>query len=304
MALDPRACDIVSLELLASVAATGSISAAAHRQGLSQPAASSRLRELENKLGVGLLERGPHGTRPTAIGALVIEWSQPLLRAAATLQGALFTLRDRTSGRDPLRVAASTTIAEYLLPRWLGTLRVRRPETRAVLGAHNSAQVLRRLRAGTADLGFVEGEGVPPSLRTRTVAHDVLLLVVSPDHAWAARDNIAAPELAAAPLITREAGSGTRAVLDRALRACGASMISPPAMEVSSATAVKNAVVGGHGAGVLSSLAVDLELAAGTLIAVPTDLDLRRDLRAVWAPDRPLTTIAEALIDIASHPLP
>lgn len=300
MGLDPRACDVVSLELLASVAATGSISAGARRHGLSQPAASTRLRELENALGVWLLEREPHGTRPTATGALVIEWSQPLLHAAATLRSALRSLREQSGGREPLRVAASTTIAEYLLPGWLGLLRRRHPEARAVLGAHNSAHVLRRVRAGTADLGFVEGEGVLASLRTRTVARDVLLLVVPPDHPWTTRDLVAPAELAAVPLITREAGSGSRAVLDSALRAVGAPVSAPPAMEVSSATAVKNAVAGGSGVGVLSRLAVDLEITAGTLTTVPIDLDLRRELRAVWAPDRPLSAAAEALIDIAA----
>lgn len=302
MALDPRSCDLVSLALLASVATTGSIGAGAERQGLSQPAASARLRELETTLGVTLLQRGSQGSRPTPTGTLVIEWSQPLLQAAATLQGALSTLHVHGTQQDPVRVAASTTVAEYLMPRWLGTLRDEHPSARAVLAAGNSAQVLRRLRAGTTDIGFAEGTVIPRTLHTRTIAHDELVLVVPPEHPWATRPTIAPTELATAPLVTRESGSGSRSLLNNALRNIGAPITVPTALEVSSTTAIKSAITSGAGIGVLSRLAVEPDLKAGTLITVPIEhLNLHRQLQAVWAPDHPLTHSAESLLDIAGR---
>lgn len=302
MTRDPRVGDPVSLALLAAVAATGSIGAAARRQGLSQPAASARLRELENAIGAALLDRTPTGSRPTSTGALIIEWAQPLLLAADTFHAALDTLQPRPTRGDTVRIAASTTIAEYLLPRWVATLRHEHPAARPVLDARNSAHVLARLRAGRADLGFTEGTPVPETMPHRVVARDELVLVVHPDHPWSQRATITPRELAATPLITREAGSGSRAVLEHALRAAAAPPIAPAAMEVPTATAVKNAVAAGLGVGVLSVLAVTAELAHRALVAVPLpELDLTRELHAVWPPDRPRSPTSEALIDIAAR---
>ncbi|SEQ79998.1 ModE molybdate transport repressor domain-containing protein [Streptomyces sp. yr375] len=272
-----RVPDLGALELLLGVARLGSLGAAARELGITQPAASSRIRSMERQLGVALVDRSPRGSRLTDAGALVTDWARRVVEAAQAFDAGAQALRDRRDSR--LRVAASMTIAEYLLPGWLLALRAGRPDTAVSLLAGNSAAVAERLLSGEADLGFVEGLTVPPGLDSTVIAHDHLVVVVAPGHPWARRRRpLPAAELASTPLILREEGSGTRQVLDTALGG-----LARPLIELSSTTAVKAAAVSGAGPAVLSELAVGEELALRRLVDIPVEgVELARDLRAVW----------------------
>ncbi|WP_034594858.1 LysR family transcriptional regulator [Hamadaea tsunoensis] len=299
MPLPPEVADLTSYDLLLSVARLGSLGRAAAEHGMSQPAASARLRQLERALGVQLLRRSPRGSTLTDAGALVVDWAQAVLDAAYTLATGAASLRSARHGR--LRVAASQTVAEYLLPAWLVTLRSGRPELTVSLRAANTAQVVEAVHAGDADLGFIEGPQVAAGLRARDIAADRLLVVVAPGHPWTRRRRLGLGELAAAPLIMREQGSGTRAALLAALAAHGIGEVAEPLLQLSSTTAIKHAVAAGTGAAVLSSLAVSAELRTGALVAVDVPgLALERVLRAVWPTRQPPGGPAADLLAIAT----
>ncbi|MER6675946.1 LysR family transcriptional regulator [Streptomyces sp. NPDC000983] len=272
-----RVPDLGALELLLAVARLGSLGGAARELGITQPAASSRIRSMERQLGVALVDRSPRGSRLTDAGALVTDWARRIVEAAEAFDVGAQALRDRRDSR--LRVAASMTIAEYLLPGWLLALRAGRPDTAVSLLAGNSAVVAERLLADEADLGFVEGLTLPTGLDSVVIAHDRLIVVTAPGHPWARRRRpLTAEELAVTPLILREKGSGTRQVLDTALGG-----LARPLIELSSTTAVKAAAVSGAGPAVLSELAVREELSLRRLVGIPlADVSLARDLRAVW----------------------
>ncbi|MFD6326586.1 LysR family transcriptional regulator [Streptomyces sp. NPDC058442] len=272
-----RVPDLGALELLLAVARIGSLGGAARELGITQPAASSRVRSMERQLGVALVDRSPRGSRLTDAGALVTDWARRIVAAAEAFDAGAQALRDRRDSR--LRVAASMTIAEYLLPGWLLALRSQRPDTAVSLLAGNSASVAERLLSDEADVGFVEGVTVPSGLDSAVIAHDRLIVVTAPTHAWARRRRpLATEELATTPLILREKGSGTRQVLDTALGG-----LARPLIELSSTTAVKAAAVSGAGPAVLSELAVGEELAMRRLTRIPVHgIALARDLRAVW----------------------
>jgi DNA-binding transcriptional LysR family regulator len=272
------------------------------------------MRHLEGQLGLALIERSPRGSRLTPAGALVADWAQAAIDAAAALDAGVTALRRERDSR--IRIAASMTVAEYLLPGWLTALRAADPAAAVALRAVNSAEVAAAILSDSADVGFVEGPGLPEGLRAEPVGRDVLTVVVAPGHPWARRRGITAAELAGAALVTREAGSGTRQFLEQALSGAGAlpgaadrarrgagdrAGTGPaPVAELSSTTAIKAAVAAGAGPAVLSSLAVAADLAAGTLRAVPVSgLDLRRTLRAVWPAGRRLTGPAGDLCAIA-----
>ncbi|MGW7290264.1 LysR family transcriptional regulator [Streptomyces sp. NPDC054847] len=276
-----RVPDLGALELLLAVARHGSLGRAARDVGITQPAASSRIRSMERQLGVALVERSPRGSRLTEAGALVTDWARRIVEAAEAFDAGAQALRGRRDSR--LRVAASMTIAEYLLPGWLIALRAQRPDTAVSLIAGNSSAVAARLLSGEADLGFVEGLAVPEGLDGTVIGHDRLFVVVAPGHAWARRRKapLTPEELARTPLVLRERGSGTRQVLDSALSRHGG--LSAPLMELASTTAVKAAAVSGAGPAVLSELAVTEELSSRRLTRVPVEgVALERDLRAVW----------------------
>ncbi|MFI1971000.1 LysR family transcriptional regulator [Streptomyces cinnamoneus] len=275
-----RVPDLGSLELLLAVARLGSLGRAARELGITQPAASGRVRSMERLLGVALVERSPRGSQLTPSGVLVTDWARRVVEAAEAFDAGAQALRTRRDSR--LRVAASMTIAEYLLPGWLVALRTLRPGLAVSLLAGNSAAVAERLLSGEADLGFVEGLDVPSGLDGTVIGHDRLVVVTAPGHPWARRRGpLEVAELAAAPLILRERGSGTRQVLDAALAGSGGP--AAPLLELASTTAAKAAVVGGAGPSVLSELAIGEELAARRLVEIPVaGLSLRRALRAVW----------------------
>jgi DNA-binding transcriptional LysR family regulator len=289
MPLSSHVPELSALEVLLAVARAGSLNAAAAEVGVSQQAISSRVRSLEAQTGVVVLRRGARGSQLTSDGVVVAEWAARLLEVAAEFDAGLASLRqDR---RDRLRVSASLTIAEQLLPGWLvsfQTLEQRHTghPTEIELTAANSDTVVAHVRDGAADVGFIEGPHLSSMLRSRIVGHDQLTVVVAPSHPWARRRNPVTPaELAATPLVTREHGSGTREALTAALRGSLGSTVqqAAPVLSLSTTAAVRAAVVAGAGAAVLSELAVRDDLERRRLVAVQVDgLDLNRALRAIW----------------------
>ncbi|MBW0091687.1 LysR family transcriptional regulator [Pseudonocardia sp. KRD-184] len=284
VALSPRVPDLGSLELLLAVSRTGSLGAAGRELGLTQQAVSARVRTVEKLVGVPVLHRTARGSTLTDAGALMVHWAVPVLAAAEELDSAIGALRGERDAH--LDVAASFTVAEYLLPGWLVRLRARAPGVAVGLVVRNSDDVVRRVLAGQSRLGFVEGPEVPPGLSAATVAVDELVLVVPPGHPWTRRRGpVPAAEVAGTPLVTREPGSGTRATLEDALRAAAPDTpLAAPALELAVTTAIRQAVLAGAGPAALSDLAVSDDVAAGRLVRVPiAGPVLRRELRAVWA---------------------
>lgn len=295
--------DLSALDLLVSVGEIGSISAAATVHGVTQPAASMRLRGLERALGLQLLERSPHGARLTPAGTATAQWATVVLQAVRALQSGVDALRQARYGR--LTIAASLTVTEYMLPAWLRALGEAEPDVPVSLQMGNTARVAELVAGAAVDLGFVEGPVPPeraPAVHQREVGQDELVVVVGAAHPWARRRRPLAPaDLAATTLILREAGSGTREVLESALAAHGLS--ARTSMELASTTAIKAAAIAGAGATALSHLAVAAEVAAGQLIVVATTgLALRRPIRALWPNGHPPGPAAERLLAIASGP--
>ncbi|MFD0263660.1 LysR family transcriptional regulator [Kitasatospora indigofera] len=295
MPLSSHVPELGALELLLAVARLGSVGRAAAELGVSQPTASARIKGMERQIGVALLERSPRGSKPTGAGRLVVEWARNVVEAAQALDAGIDALRENRDAR--LRVVASLTVAEYLMPGWLLALHGVSPQTSVTLRTANSADVAGHVLAGEADLGFVEGPTTATGLSGTVVAADRLVVVVAPDHPWARRRApLTGPELAATALVLREPGSGTREVLEMALEPYGGA--ARPLMELASSTALKAAAMTGAGPVCLSELAVVEELATRRLVEVPlvAGLDLRRPLRAVWpAGQRPSGPARELL---------
>jgi|SRR5665213_2953858 len=292
--------DVASLDLLRSVADLGSIRQAALLHNISQPAASTRIRSLERTLGLQLLERQSGGSRLTDEGAAIVQWSEVLLDAMRTLISGTAALR-HASGTH-LRLAASMTVAEYLVPSWLNRLRTLDPTISVSLVMGNSEDVVERVRRHRADLGFVEGQRAPKDLSSRVIGHDDLVVIVAPSHEWARGTTVTVKELAATPLILRETGSGTREVLEAGLQPLGLQVTA--LVELGSTTAIKSAVQSGHGPAVVSRLAATNEVEEGKLIIVPIEgLELGRRIRAVWSKAVPLPPTARTLLtSVAGSP--
>lgn len=309
--LGPHVPDLAGLQMLVSIGELGSLTRAAAVLGVSQQAVSLRVRSLESQIGASLIVRSARGSTLTATGTMVTGWAAEVLAAAQRMEAGIEALRSQALRH--LDIAASLTIAEYLLPRWLVTLRDRQESagqvaTRVGLTVANSEAVIALVRAGTVPLGFIETPDIPSDLRTTTIGQDTLMVAVAPTHAWARRQRqqVSAKELADTALITREEGSGTRKALDQLLgcvpEVSGA--LATPRLEYSTTAAVRTAIASGVAPGVLSSMAIADDLALGRLIAIDVaGLTLTRTLSAVWSSGRhPAQVVAQDMIAIARQP--
>lgn len=300
-----REPDIAALRALVLVAEENSISAAGARLGVSQQAVSMRVRGLEKDLRVRLLVRSARGSRLTPAGELVVEWARTLLAAADEFSGAVASLR--TDRARTMRVAASLTIAEHLLPEWIARWRTWLGDDSPIvqLAAANSTSVINAVRAGTADLGFIESPAAPADLGAVPVGHDRIDVVVHRSHRWARTGAVGARELARTPLVLREPGSGTRQALEAALEAEGTPLQVEPAAVVPTTLGVRSAVMAGVAPGALSSLAVSEDVRAGRLVRVRVrNVRIRRPLSAIWVGATPPASARDLLQVIADRARP
>lgn len=291
--------ELVELELLISVAETGSLGQAAVRHALSQPAVSMRMTGLERSLGLRLLRRDSSGTRLTPAGEEIVAAARPILAAGETLAAVAAKLRAESASR--LRVAASFTVAEYLAPAWIEAFS-HVPQVALAFEVLNSSKVIEAVEQHRVDVGFVEGVDRELSgIRTEIVTTDELVVVVTAAHPWHRRGRpVSGDELAAQELIVRERGSGTREVLEEALAPWGGIRSR---LELGSSAAILAAARRGKCPAVISRLAVDAVLLAGHLRLVEVEgIDLSRTIRAVWPADADLGPLGRRLLDLARLP--
>lgn len=294
--------DLRALELLEAIARTGSITLAASELGITQQAASLRLRRLELRLGRQLVIRAARSSQLTEEGAAIIERARPVLAAAAVMDAELDEI---LAGSRAVTVAASLTIAEYFLPQWIRSYAASGGDQRAVRSrATNTRDVVRLVAESEADLGFVEGSEPPRGLRYAFLANDELAVLVAPDHPWARRGHISPWALAAMPLVTREEGSGCRDVVMAALLAHGVerSALAAPALELPSNTAVLEAAASGVAPAVISTRAAESYLQDRRLMRIRVDhVVFQRQLGAVWKQGaHPSAPVARALLQAAA----
>ncbi|MCR0984531.1 LysR family transcriptional regulator [Roseomonas populi] len=286
------------LRVFVAVAERQHVTRAAEALHLTQSATSAAIAALESRNGLRLFDRIGRGIALTAAGREFLPEARAVLARAEAAETALADLAGL--GRGTLPVHASQTIASYWLPRHLVAFRRAHPGIAVPLAVGNTAQVAAAIRAGTAELGFVEGAVDDPLLLARTVATDQLVIVVAPTHPWARHPPAGLPELAESEWVLREAGSGTRSAFEEALRAAG---LDPRALRVAldlpSNESVRGAVEAGLGATALSASVAAPSIEAGLLHRVALDLPapaLQRAFQVLHHRDRPPSRAAEALL--------
>jgi DNA-binding transcriptional LysR family regulator len=264
------------LSAFVAAAEAGSVHGAAEALHLTQSAVTKRLAALERRVGARLLDRGRYGVRLSPQGRALLPHAQQALDALAAAEAAL---ADPGALRDAVRLAASHTIGEFLLPSWLAFYRLEADDATVTVDVVNSETVLAQIRDGAADIGFIEAPADLRGLASTVLARDEIVVVVAAGHRWARRRDLPPAELRTDTFVSREEGSGTRQVATDALLAAGVEL--SPALQAASSQSLKRTVAEG-GFTLLSRRTIEAEEAAGTLRAVPVaGIDLSRDLRAV-----------------------
>src|SRR6185369_7420498 len=248
------------LRALVAVADSGSFTAAAHLLHVTQPAVSMQMKELEEISGEVLVD-GRRQIHLTAAGEILVRQARIALEAIECAEQQLKAQRDVPAGT--IEVAAVTT-SEYFVPYLLAEFGRRYPDVGFRLTVENREVVHKMLREQRADLAIT---GEPPSglpLRRIPFAPHPLSFVAAPDHPLAAREKIPPSALAGERLLLREQGSGTRANLERFLRAAGVKAVR--ADEMGSNETLKQAAMAGMGVAFLSHQCFAMELAGGRLV--------------------------------------
>jgi len=259
------ALNLHHLRLFTAVADERGFGRAATALRLSQPAISRAIAELERGVGLPLLDRSGKAVRLTDAGERLYARARELFGVERAAEQELSELRGLQGG--VLRVAASTTIATYVLPKLLGQFRASHPAVRINVLSANTRSVAKMLLEWRVDIALVEGPVAHQRMDVRPWMEDELVLIASPAHRFARDHRASLAELAAEPFIVREPGSGTREVMRRALEAHGVKL--GRTMRLGGTEAIKQGVAAGLGLAFVSKAAVGDQVALGTIAVVP-----------------------------------
>jgi DNA-binding transcriptional LysR family regulator len=278
---EPEAFQLPHLETFSKAAESGSFTRAARALRLTQAAVSLRIQTLEKALGKSLFHRRGGRAMLTEAGQKLYAYAQQILELHREAR------RDITGHEPPvggeLVIAASSIPGDHLLPALLSAFGRKYPHIRVRAAVSDSTAVLGQVERGEVSLGLVGQKPDNPHLDFRFLATDRMVLVAPPGHPLARKRLVTVSQLAAHPLILREAGSGLRACFEKSLDRTGKSLADlRVVLELGSNEAIKAAVLRGAGVAVLSALAVQGELDDARLKALRVkDIHCDRDMYVV-----------------------
>jgi DNA-binding transcriptional LysR family regulator len=276
------------LAVFQAVADRLSFTQAAETLHLSQPSVTSHIKALEESLGVRLFDRAPGRIVVTPAGEILRAYTKELHRLSDEVLYKLGRLNGEELGRLP--ISASTTIAQYLLPRLLVRFLMSNPKVEVSVTSANTQEVVSRVVDQRAALGLIEGPPGTNELKAEDFLNDEILVIVSTGHPWArmAPNRPSLGDLSAERLIMREAGSGTRRVVEGALRAAGLFLRDlKVVMELDSTEAIKSGVEAGLGVGFVSRWALREEHADTIKVIRVEGLHIERCFQFIY-PHGPL----------------
>lgn len=294
-----RAVTLRQLRTFKTVADMKSFSLAAQRLDLSQPSVSYQVKELEEALGLPLLDRLGKRIQLTEAGTLMYGYARRLFDVLDEATVAVEEMRGMERGT--LRVGASTTVGIYILPAALGAFKKLHPGLVISLEIGTRARVQEQVLRNELDLAVVGPALRDPELEIIPFLTDELVVVAPSGHPFANKRGLTLKDLAGEPFVMREAASGSRWSLEKAARKAGAKLTV--AMELGSNGAIKHAVESGLGLAVLSRYACALELASKRLVELKVGgFPIRRDWHIVHLKKRKLPTSVTSFIDFLKEP--
>ena len=286
------------LQVFRAVAQHLSFTKAAEALFMTQPAVTFQIKQLEESFNARLFDRAHGGITLTAAGVMALDYAERILALSAELEARLKEMGGQVAGS--LLIGGSMTIGEYLLPQLIGEFKGRFPAVAPTLFIGNSEAVQDRVAERTLDLGFIEGDSHLSSLRSEVCCEDELQVVCAPSHPIARAPFALPASLAKHPYISREAGSGTRAVIDRYLQEAG---VAPDSLDVvvelGSPEALKGLVATGLGFAIMSRVIAAKELELGQLVQIPLRPPLLRNFSVVYPKERFHSKLVSSFLQFA-----
>jgi len=236
-----------------------------------------QIKALEEDLGVQLLDRTGTHVALTAAGRALLKRANQARAALGEAEQEIAALSGDVAGE--LAVGVSTTISQYVLPLILGAFAKEYPRCRFHIVTGNTERIVNAIEEQRVALGLIEGPPRSRAIGSAAFMDDDLVLIVPAAHEWGDVESIPCAELAHAPLLMRERGSGTRHVIEMALDKCGLKgKTLRVAMEIDSTEAIKSAVEAGLGVGFVSRWALrkDSRLGRQFKVVPVAGLEIRR----------------------------
>jgi DNA-binding transcriptional LysR family regulator len=286
-----RGLNLDQLRTFADVAALGSFSAAAVRLGVSQPAVSLQVRQLEKRFGVKLIERVGRRVAPTAAGVEFLAHARAVETALDAAAEAMAPHAAGATGR--VRLGTGATACIYLLPPLLRDLRHRFPTLEIMVSTGNTPDMLRAIEENRIDLGLLTLPASGRMFDVRPMLDDEFVLIAPRDGAALPKE-ITAAALAKLPLVQYEPGANTRRIVDAWSMRAGVSL--KPVMELGSVEAMKELVGAGLGCSVLPRMALRAAEVQRRFVMRSLKPKLYRKLALVLRKDKPLTKGLRELI--------
>ena len=273
--------ELWQLEIFCAVAETKSFTKAAELVHRTQPTISAQIASLENVLGHALFDRSGREIELTESGKILYDYARKILGLVEESKDKIAESHSIVKG--DLVIGASTIPGTYILPKLLGEFKRRYPEVKITLQISDSEDVTSKILERKLELGAVGKQIENAKLEYKKLAADEIVLIVGPNHRWANRNFITLDELKDEPFISREQGSGTRAVAEQALKNKGIKREDlNVVMELGSTEAVKMGVEAGLGVSFISKWAIDKERKLGLIKTVRVKgLAIRRNFYIV-----------------------
>lgn len=283
--------DLTLLRSFLAVAETGAITDAAERIGITQPALSRRIQQLEEDLGAELLVRGRKGALLTEIGRLVQSEAQGIVARYDQLRETVASQRRLEGGT--VRIGGGATAVSFILPEAIAAFRAAHPQVRFHLREAGSREIAGDVAAGHLELGVVTLPVRDRELAVRPVGTDRIVLVGRPDHPLAGRRRVRLQDLADQPFVAFEAGSALRQIIDAKLREGGVEI--NVVMELRSIPAILRMVATTGNLAFVSRLGVEQP---GDVVEIPVQgLRIERHLAVVARRGASLSPAAAAFAE-------
>ncbi|MCG1010465.1 LysR family transcriptional regulator [Salinicoccus sp. ID82-1] len=244
------------MKVFVAVVEEESFTKAAQRLHMTQPAVSGYIRQLEEELDITLIERSTRGVRLNAAGDIYYHHAKEMMTLESRMQHLILDLQEETKG--PVKIGASYTYGEYILPTMLAALVEKHPKIVPEVHISNSATIMNDIRSATLDIGIIEDEIQGAKVNMTRLLKDEMHVIGEagfPDHPTHR-------SLREATWLIREEGSGTRSYQEQAFSHLD---IQPKTITLSSTQAIKNAVASGMGLSLLSKHTINHELETGRL---------------------------------------
>lgn len=205
------------LKVFDTVARRLNFTKAANELNITQPAVTKHIKEIELNLNIKLFERNGTKIKLTQAGEILLKYTEEIFSIYQKMEFEIGQLQEKQKGH--LRLGASTTIAQYVLPPILAEFRKRFPEIQLNLVIHNSEKIEDLLTNNKIDVGLIEAQIKNRTFHYFPFMKDEIVLVARQNHPLSTRNHLKTHDLLQIPFVLRESGSGTLETIDLALKA-------------------------------------------------------------------------------------